>query len=82
MVLVMPFEKYTQAGVLAFGAYLALTSNNPLSLGGLIGFMMLGGRVAGPLVNLARLLQDVQEAREALVAGRMGAQPARPRSAR
>ena len=66
MVLVMPFEKYTQAGVLALGAYIALTSDNPLSLGGLIGFMMLGGRVAGPLVNLARLLQDVQEAREAL----------------
>jgi HlyB family type I secretion system ABC transporter len=66
MVLVMPFEKYTQAGVLAFGAYLAIGSYNPLSIGGLIGFMMLGGRVAGPLVNLARLLQDVQEARVAL----------------
>ncbi|HLJ21468.1 MAG TPA: peptidase domain-containing ABC transporter [Stellaceae bacterium] len=65
MVLVMPFEKYTLAGVLALGAYIAVTSNNPLSIGGLIGFMMLGGRVAGPLVNLARLLQDVQEAREA-----------------
>jgi ABC-type bacteriocin/lantibiotic exporter with double-glycine peptidase domain len=65
MVLVMPFEKYTQVGVLALGAYVAVTSNNPLSLGGLIGFMMLGSRVAGPLVNLARLLQDVQEAREA-----------------
>jgi HlyB family type I secretion system ABC transporter len=66
MVLIVPFEKYTQAGVLAFGAYIAMTSSNPLSLGGLIGFVMLGGRVAGPLVNLARLLQDVQEAREAL----------------
>jgi ABC-type bacteriocin/lantibiotic exporter with double-glycine peptidase domain len=66
MVLVMPFEKYTQAGVLAVGAYIALTSNSPLSLGGFIGFMMLGGRVAGPLVSLARLLQDVQEARQAL----------------
>jgi HlyB family type I secretion system ABC transporter len=66
MVLVMPFERYTQAGVLALGAYLALTSNNPLSLGGLIGFMMLGSRVAAPLVNLARLLQDVQESRVAL----------------
>lgn len=66
MVLVMPFEKYTQAGVLAVGAYIALTSDNPISIGGLIGFMMLGGRVAGPLVGLARLLQDVQEAREAL----------------
>lgn len=66
MVLVMPFEKYTQAGVLAFGAYLAIMSDNPLSLGSLIGFMMLGGRVAGPLVSLARLLQDMQEARAAL----------------
>ena len=66
MILVMPFERYTQGGVLALGAYIALTSNNPLSLGGLIGFMMLGARVASPLVNLARLLQDVQEAREAL----------------
>jgi HlyB family type I secretion system ABC transporter len=66
MVLVMPFEKYTQVGVLAFGAYIAMTSNDPLSLGALIGFMMLGGRVAGPLVNLARFLQDVQEARQAL----------------
>ena len=66
MVLVMPFEKFTQSGVLALGAYIAMTSDTPLSLGGLIGFMMFGGRVAGPLVNLARLLQDVQEAREAL----------------
>src|SRR3984957_20999373 len=66
MVLVMPFEKYTQIGVLALGAYIALTSDNALSLGALIGFMMLGSRVAAPLVSLARLLQDVQEARVAL----------------
>ena len=66
MVLVMPFEKYTQIGVLALGAYIALTSDNALSLGALIGFMMLGNRVASPLVSLARLLQDVQEARVAL----------------
>jgi HlyB family type I secretion system ABC transporter len=66
IILVMPFEKYTQVGVLALGGYIALSSNNPLSIGSLIGFMMLGGRVAGPLVSLARLLQDVQEAREAL----------------
>jgi HlyB family type I secretion system ABC transporter len=66
MVLVMPFEKYTQIGVLALGAYIALTSENALSLGALIAFMMLGTRVAAPLVSLARLLQDVQEARVAL----------------
>src|SRR5690606_15743235 len=66
MVLVMPFEKYTQIGVLALGAYIALSSDNALSLGALIAFMMLGARVAAPLVSLARLLQDVQEARMAL----------------
>jgi HlyB family type I secretion system ABC transporter len=65
-ILVMPFEKYTQVGVLALGAYLAMVSENPLSLGALIGFMMLGMRVAGPLVSLARLVQDVQEARVAV----------------
>ncbi|WP_421695924.1 peptidase domain-containing ABC transporter [Aestuariivirga sp.] len=66
MVLVMPFEKYTQVGVLVLGAYIALTSADPVSVGGLIGFMMLGSRVASPLVSLARLLQDVQEARLSL----------------
>jgi HlyB family type I secretion system ABC transporter len=66
MVLVMPFEKYTQIGVLALGAYIALSADSALSLGALIAFMMLGGRVAAPLVSLARLLQDVQEARVAL----------------
>jgi len=66
MVLVMPFEKYTQIGVLALGAYIALSAENALSLGALIAFMMLGARVAAPLVSLARLLQDVQEARMAL----------------
>src|ERR1700722_10798218 len=66
MVLVMPFEKYTQIGVLALGAYIALTSDNALSLGALIGFMMLGSRVAAPLVRLACLLQGVHVARVAL----------------
>lgn len=66
MVMAMPFERYTQSGVLALGAYMAISSNNPLILGGLIGFMLLGGRVAGPLVGVARLIQDVQEARAAL----------------
>jgi ABC-type bacteriocin/lantibiotic exporter with double-glycine peptidase domain len=65
-ILVMPFEKYTQVGVLALGAYIAMTSDNPLSLGALIGFMMLGMRVSGPLVSLARLVQDVQETRVAV----------------
>jgi ABC-type bacteriocin/lantibiotic exporter with double-glycine peptidase domain len=62
----MPFQRYAQAGVLALGAYEAISSNNPLVIGSLFGFMMLGGRVAGPLVSLASLVEDVQRARSAI----------------
>ncbi len=64
--LTMPFQRYAQAGVLALGAYEAITTNNPLVIGSLFGFMMLGGRVAGPLVSLAGLVEDVQRARSAI----------------
>ncbi len=64
--LTMPFQRYAQAGVLALGAYEAITSNSPLVIGSLFGFMMLGGRVAGPLVSLASLVEDVQRARSAI----------------
>ncbi len=65
VVLSLPFERYAQGGVLLLGGYIALTSHNPLAIGGLVGFMLLGGRVAGPLVSFARLIQDAQEARAA-----------------
>ncbi len=64
--LTMPFQRYTQAGVLALGAYMAMHTNNPLVVGSLFGFMMLGGRVAGPLVSLASLIEDVQRAKAAI----------------
>jgi HlyB family type I secretion system ABC transporter len=64
--LTMPFQRYAQAGVLALGAYEAIVSNNPLVVGSLFGFMMLGGRVAGPLVSLAGLVEDIQRARSAI----------------
>ncbi|HEX7388952.1 MAG TPA: peptidase domain-containing ABC transporter [Acidiphilium sp.] len=60
--LTLPLERYAQGGVLLLGGYLAVTAQNPLAIGGLVGFMLLGGRVAGPLVSLARLIQDAQEA--------------------
>jgi HlyB family type I secretion system ABC transporter len=64
--LVMPFQRYTQVGVLALGAYLAIVSNNPVEIGSLFGFMMLGGRVAGPLVSLASIMEDLQRARASI----------------
>jgi len=74
--LVMPFQKYCQYGVLALGAYIAVASNNPVEIGSLFGFMMLGGRVAGPLVNLAGFMQDVQKAQASI--GQVGAILNRP----
>ncbi len=74
--LVMPFQRYTQVGVLALGAYLAISSNNPVEIGSLFGFMMLGGRVAGPLVSLASIMEDLQRARVSI--GQVGAVLNRP----
>jgi HlyB family type I secretion system ABC transporter len=74
--LVMPFQKYCQYGVLALGAYIAVESNNPIVIGSLFGFMMLGGRVAGPLVSLAGFMQDVQKAQASI--GQVGAILNRP----
>ena len=64
--LTMPFQRYATAGVLALGAYIAITSTNPLVVGSLFGFMMLGNRVAAPLVSLAGLMEDVQQAQASI----------------
>jgi HlyB family type I secretion system ABC transporter len=75
-VMVMPFQRYAQVGVLALGAYMAVVSNNPVEIGSLFGFMMLGGRVAGPLVSLAGVMEHVQRAQAAI--GQVGAVLNRP----
>jgi HlyB family type I secretion system ABC transporter len=74
--LVMPFQRYCNYGVMVLGAYIALNSNNPLDVGSLFGFMMLGGRVAGPLVSLSTLMEDVQQAQASI--GQVGGVLNRP----
>jgi HlyB family type I secretion system ABC transporter len=74
--LVFPLQRYCQYGALTLGAYLALSSNNPLDVGSLTGFMLLGGRVAGPLVSLAGIMEDVQKAEASI--GQVGAVLNRP----
>ncbi len=64
--LVLPLQRYCTYGVMVFGAYIALNSNNPLDVGALTGYMLLSGRVAGPLVSLATVMQDVQKAQAAI----------------
>ncbi len=67
--LVTPLERFVDRGVLLVGAYLVLTTPSELSgisTGALIAFMMLGTRVAGPLIGLAKLIQDIEDVRSSV----------------
>jgi ABC-type bacteriocin/lantibiotic exporter with double-glycine peptidase domain len=66
MALSLPLQRYCSFGALLLGAYIALKTQNPTDVGSLWGFMMLGGRVAGPLVSLAGLMESVQDAQTAI----------------
>ncbi|MCX2564474.1 peptidase domain-containing ABC transporter [Acetobacter thailandicus] len=59
--LVMPLDLFISRGILIVGAYLTLTSPGTVGVGALVAFMMLGGRVASPLVGLAKLMDDYTE---------------------
>ncbi|OYV43780.1 MAG: ABC transporter ATP-binding protein [Acidocella sp. 20-57-95] len=74
--LTLPFQRYCQVGVLLLGAYMIITSNSSVDVGSLFGFMMLGGRVAGPLVSLAGFMQEFQRAQSSI--GQVGAILNRP----
>ncbi|OYV34466.1 MAG: ABC transporter ATP-binding protein [Rhodospirillales bacterium 20-64-7] len=78
--MVMPLQRYCQYGALTLGAFIAMRSNNPLDVGSLFGFMLLGGRVAGPLVSLATVMEDVQKAQAAI--GQVGSVLNRPNEKR
>ena len=64
--LASPIEMFISRGIILVGAYLLLTGSSTLGAGGLVAFMMLGGRVAAPLVGLAKLLEEFTEIRAAL----------------
>ncbi len=54
------------SGVFALAVYLAVTSNDQIYIGALVAFVMLTSRVAAPLIQLAHLLQQYDEARFAV----------------
>ena len=64
--LVTPVERFMSFGIILVGAYLVLINASGVEVGGLVAFMMLGGRVAQPLVSFARLLEDLNEVKAAL----------------
>jgi len=61
-----PVERMMTLGTMMIGAYLAMDDSSGYMIGGLFAFMMLSGRVAQPLVGLARLVEDYEEVRAAV----------------
>jgi ATP-binding cassette subfamily B protein len=64
--LVTPLERLMVLGTLLIGAYMAMNGPSGYMVGGLFAFMMLSGRVAAPLVGLARLVEEFEEVNAAI----------------
>ncbi len=64
--LTTPIERFMVLGTMMFGAYLAMNDPSGYMVGSLFAFMMLSGRVAQPLVGLARLVEDFEEVSAAI----------------
>jgi len=63
---VNPIEAFINRGVLLLGAYIVIVApagTTGITAGALIAFMLLGARVASPLIGLAKLMQDIEQAR-------------------
>jgi ATP-binding cassette subfamily B protein len=74
--IVTPIERLMVMGTLMIGAYLAINDPSSYMVGTLFAFMMLSGRVAGPLVGFARLMEDFEQVRAAI--GEVGSVLNRP----
>ena len=64
--LIIPFERMIYSGSILVGAALALAKPDQINPGVIIAFSMLAGRTAQPLVQLAKLIQDLGEVRSAV----------------
>ena len=79
---VLPFERMIYSGSILVGAALALAHPDQMAPGAIMAFSMLAGRTAQPLVQLARLMQELQEIRGAVgeVASVMNLRPEEDRA--
>ncbi|MGO8800113.1 MAG: peptidase domain-containing ABC transporter [Roseiarcus sp.] len=73
---VRPFERFAVSGSFAVGVYLALASDDPVYVGALFAFLLLSQRVSAPLLQMAKLVNQYDEARLAVaVVGQLVNQP-------
>ena len=63
---VRPMERLAVAGSFALGVYLVLSTHDPVYVGALFAFLLLTMRVVGPLMQVAKLVQQYDEARMAV----------------
>jgi len=63
---VRPLERLAVSGSYAVGVFIALQHNDPVYIGALFAFLMLSQRVSGPLMQMAQLINQYDEARSAV----------------
>ncbi|MCK1368324.1 peptidase domain-containing ABC transporter [Bradyrhizobium sp. 62] len=74
---VKPLERFAVSGSFAVGVYLAITTSDPVYVGALFAFLLLSQRVAAPLMQMAQLVNQFDEARAAVnIVGNLVNQPA------
>jgi subfamily B ATP-binding cassette protein HlyB/CyaB len=74
---VRPLERLAVSGSFAIGVFIALQSDDPVYIGALFAFLMLSQRVSGPLMQMAQLINQFDEARSAVaIVGNLVNQPA------
>ncbi len=77
----LPFERLIFSGIFLLGAYLTLVDPDTFRAGSLMAFIMLGNRATQPLIQLAQLMQEYGEIKEAVaeVGSVVNAQPEQAR---
>jgi subfamily B ATP-binding cassette protein HlyB/CyaB len=80
--LVTPLERFIYSGSFFFGCYMALSDASISTMGSVVAFSILAGRVTAPIVELANVLNSFEHARGALheVASVMNVPPEEGRS--
>jgi ATP-binding cassette, subfamily B, bacterial HlyB/CyaB len=63
---IKPLERLAVSGSYALGVYLALSTSDPVYIGALFAFLLLSQRVVGPLMQMAQLINQWDEARVAI----------------
>jgi len=63
---VLPLERLMSAGTFALGIYIAMMSSDPIAVGTLFAFILLSQRMSAPLLQVAHLIQQYDEAQSAV----------------